>query len=88
MLHRTLRATATSWKEYFTVLMPAFNASVFMAALLLVTKWFLPAGFKMLYSLVILIAVGFCSYAAALWHFRRDRVRQVVSALSHVFKKE
>jgi hypothetical protein len=88
MLYRTLRATATSWKEYFSSLKPAFNASVFMAALLFITKWFLPAGFKMLYSLLILIAVGICSYAAALWHFRRDRVRQVISALSHVFKKE
>lgn len=88
MLYRTLGATATSWKDYFSALKPAFEASVFMGALLFVVKWFLPTGFKMLYSLLILIAVGFCSYVSALWYFRRDRVRQVMRAFFHVIKKE
>jgi PST family polysaccharide transporter len=88
MYFRVFQKTGMQLREYASVLMPALSASTLMALVVLVTRSALPGALRPILCLVLLLAAGALSYAAALLAFHRPRVTRVIRAMKAMRQRE
>jgi O-antigen/teichoic acid export membrane protein len=88
MYYRVFQKTGMRLKEYVSVLTPALSASAIMAAVVLLTRTVLPAGYHPLSCLVLLVVIGALSYAGALLSFHRQRITHVIRVIRSIRQRE
>lgn len=81
MYYKVFKKTEIHLREYVSILTPALSASSVMAVVVLVTRSALPAGFRPITSLSLLVVLGAVSYLGALFVFYRHRF----SYMLHIF---
>lgn len=88
MYYRGFQKTGMQLKEYISILMPALSASVMMAVVVLLARSALPAGYRPLPCLLLLIVIGALSYAGALLAFHRQRVAYIIRVIRSIRQRE
>jgi PST family polysaccharide transporter len=81
MYYRVFQKTGMQLKEYVSVLTPALSASAIMAVVVLLTRSVIPAGYRPVSCLVLLVVIGALSYAGALLSFHRQRVTHMIRVI-------
>lgn len=82
LCYRIFRRIGLTMREYFSSVAPSLAASAIMTALILLTRWMLPATMPLIARLLLVVAVGTLAYVGALFCFFRHRLRWLLRAIS------
>jgi PST family polysaccharide transporter len=88
MYYRVFQKTGMQLTEYASAVWPAVSASAIMAALVLLARQMLPAGFRPLPCLLLIIAAGALAYGGALLVFHRAALMRIIRGLQSMRKSE
>jgi PST family polysaccharide transporter len=78
---KTFRQIDLRLHDYLTAVIPAVNASLIMAVLVLGGRLALPLSLPPLFRLMLLVSLGVAAYSGAFWVLYRERVSRLVRAV-------